>query len=252
LVVTNDILECITRNDNIYISWLFDEENIKKDNVRFCLNEDLVRVLVRHINDIHETGKVGEITVTGYTRATITMKDGTKIILYAHPCWQSHPCYNWAYVHFQEISADGIEVENHYPSCIIGFIRLDGGITEAMIQCTEKPLLWSEIETNFFSTVKLDTSVDISIVTVLMSTLVHSLCVLPETFTSKERFVVVLPTSEVETEVILMGHPGLSCHVPVVRSIFILLNLKYHLEIFVRFTLLRMYYHLINFLIVTL
>jgi hypothetical protein len=59
-------------------------------------------------------------------------------------------------------------------------------------------------------------------------------------------------TSEVETEVILMGHPGLSCHVPVVRSIFILLILKYHLEIFARFTLLRMYYHLINFLIVTL
>jgi hypothetical protein len=59
-------------------------------------------------------------------------------------------------------------------------------------------------------------------------------------------------TSEVETKVILMGHPGLSCHVPVVRSIFILLIPKYGLEIFVRFTLLRMYYHIINFLVVTL
>ncbi len=46
--------------------------------------------------------------------------------------------------------------------------------------------------------------------------------------------------SEVETKVILMGHPGLSCHVPVVRSIFILLIPKYCFEIFVRFTLLRM------------
>jgi hypothetical protein len=61
-----------------------------------------------------------------------------------------------------------------------------------------------------------------------------------------------LEASEVETKVILMGHPGLSCHVPVVRLIFILLIPKYHLEIFVRFTLLRMYYHLINFLIITL
>ncbi len=129
LVVINDILECMKRNDNIYVSWSFDKKNIKKDNVRFCLNEDLVRVLVRKINDIHETGKVGGITVTGYTRATITTNDGNKIILYAHPCFQGNPCYDWAYVHFQEISADGIEVENHYPSRIIGFIELDGRIT---------------------------------------------------------------------------------------------------------------------------
>ncbi len=105
---------------------------------------------MRKINDIHETGKVGEIKVTGYTRATIHMNDGNKIILYAHPCIQRNPRYDWAYVHFQEISADGIEVENHYPSRIIGFIELDGGITEAVIQCTEKPLLWSEIKTDIF------------------------------------------------------------------------------------------------------
>ncbi len=148
---------------------------------------------MRKINDIHETGKVGEITVTRHTKATITMNDGNKIILYAHPCFQRNPRYDWAYVHFQEISVDGIEVENHYPSCLIGFIELDGGITEAVIQCTEKSLLWSEIETDFFSTVKLDTSVDISIVTVPISALVHPLCVFLESFTSKERFVVVLP-----------------------------------------------------------
>ncbi len=65
LVVRNHILECMKRNENIYVSWSFDKKNIKKDNVRFCLNEDLVRVLVRKINDIHETGKVGEITVMG-------------------------------------------------------------------------------------------------------------------------------------------------------------------------------------------
>jgi hypothetical protein len=104
-----------------------------------------------------------------------------------------NPRYGWAYVHFQEISADGIDVENHYPSRIIGFIELDGRITEAVIQCTEKPLLWSEIETDLFSTVKLDTSVDISIVTVPISALVQSLCVFSESSTSKERFVVVLP-----------------------------------------------------------
>ncbi len=67
---------------------------ISKKDVRFCLNEDVMRVLARKINDIHETGKVGEITVTGYTRATITTNDGNKIILYAHPCFQGNLRYN--------------------------------------------------------------------------------------------------------------------------------------------------------------
>ena len=174
------------------MTWSFDKKNIKKENDRFCLNEILVRVLVKRVRENHGAGNVIETTVTGYTRATITTHDGNKIILYAHPCFQGNPRYDWAYVHFQEISVDGIEVENHYPSRIIGFIELDGGITEAMIQCTEKPLLWSEIETDFFSTVKLDTSVDISIITVPISALVHPLCVFPESFTSKERFVVVV------------------------------------------------------------
>ena len=142
LVITNDILESMKRNEKINDTWSTDKQNIKKDNVIFCLNEDLVRVLVRKINDICETGNVVETTVTGYTRATITTNDGDKVILYAHPCFQENPRYDWAYVHFQEIAADGIEVENHYPSRIIGFIEVDGGITEAVIQCTEKPLLW--------------------------------------------------------------------------------------------------------------
>jgi hypothetical protein len=60
LVVRNDILECMKRNDNIYVSWSFDRKNIKKDNVRFCLKKDLVRVLVRKINGIHEKVKVGK------------------------------------------------------------------------------------------------------------------------------------------------------------------------------------------------
>ncbi len=70
---------------------------------------------------------------------------------------------------------------------------IDGGITEAVIQCTEKPLLWSEVETDFFSTVKLDTSVDLSIVTFPISALVHPLCVFLESFITEERYIVVLP-----------------------------------------------------------
>ncbi len=84
-----------------------------------------------------------------YTRATINMDNSSKIILYAHPSFQGNPHYDWAYVHFQEVSPDGSKVENYYPSRILGFITLQG-ITEAVIQCAENPLLWLEVETIFF------------------------------------------------------------------------------------------------------
>ncbi len=148
MVVTNDILESMKANDNVYVTWLCDKKNIKKNTDKLWLNKDLLRVLLRKISDISDTDHIVDITVMGYTRATINMDNSSKIILYAHPCFQGNPRYDWAYVHFQEVSPDGIEVENYYPSCIIGFITLQG-ITEAVIQCAEKPLLWLAVETFF-------------------------------------------------------------------------------------------------------
>jgi hypothetical protein len=148
LVVTNDILKSMKANDNIYVTWLCDKKNIKRNNNKLCLNKDLVRVLLRKISDIGDTNCIRDITVTGYTRATINMDGSSKIILYAHPCFQGNPRYNWAYVHFQEVSPDGIEVENYYPTRTTGFFALQG-ITEAVIQFAEKPLLWSDVETIF-------------------------------------------------------------------------------------------------------
>jgi hypothetical protein len=140
LVVTNYILESMKANDDVYVTWLCGKKNIKKDNYKLCLNKDLVRVLLRKISDIDYTDCVGDITVTGYTRATINMDNSSKIILYAYWGFQGNLCYDWAYVHFQEVSPDGIEFENFYPSRIIGFIALQQ-IAEAMIQCAEEPLL---------------------------------------------------------------------------------------------------------------
>jgi hypothetical protein len=191
LVVTNNILKSMKANDNVYITWLWDKKNIKKNNNKLCLNKDLVRVLLRKISDIGDTDRVGDITVTRYTRATINMDNSSRIILYAHPCFQGNPRYNWAYVHFQEVSPDGIEVENYYLSCIIGFNTLQG-ISEAMIQCAEKPLLWSAVETNF-SRVKIGTLFEVSFVAVPVSALVHPLCLIHEFFTGEDTFMVVLP-----------------------------------------------------------
>ncbi len=81
-------------------------------------------MLLRKISDISDTNCIVNIMVMGYTRATINMDNSSRIILYAHQCFQGNPCYNWAYVHFQEVSLDEGEVENYYPSRILGFITL--------------------------------------------------------------------------------------------------------------------------------
>ncbi len=46
LVVMNDILESMKANDNVYITWLCDKKNIKRNNYNLFLNKDLVRVLL--------------------------------------------------------------------------------------------------------------------------------------------------------------------------------------------------------------
>ncbi len=83
-------------NDNVYMTWLCDKKNIEKNNDKLCSNKDLVRVLLKIISDIGDTDCVRDITVTGYNRATINMDDSSKIILYAHLCFQGNPHYGSA------------------------------------------------------------------------------------------------------------------------------------------------------------
>ncbi len=91
LVVTNDIPESMKENDNVHITWLCNKKNIKNNNNKICLNKDLVRVLLRKISDIGDMDSNGDITVTGYTRATINMDNSSKIIcMHIHAFWEIH------------------------------------------------------------------------------------------------------------------------------------------------------------------
>lgn len=186
LSVTKENLESMNRGDHIYVSWLSDKNNVKQDNDMFSLNDEIVRYIA---DKVTETS-----IVTGYTRATITNMDGEKVIFYSHPCFQGTSRYDWAYVHFQEISANGTERESYYPSRILGFLDFNGGNTEAIIQCASKSLLWSDVESDFFSRIRIDNTDNLSIVSVPISALVHPLCVFPDSFIdSNESFFVVLP-----------------------------------------------------------
>ena len=64
--------------------------------------------------NITELGE--EFMIEGYTRATATTKNGNRVIFYAHPYFQGRKWYDWAYVHFEEMTASGASVEKYYPS----------------------------------------------------------------------------------------------------------------------------------------
>ncbi len=64
--------------------------------------------------------------VTGFTKTTITSTSGECTQFYAHPCLQGHQWYDWALVHFQEVNNQWEEIENHYPSKILGFLDIEG------------------------------------------------------------------------------------------------------------------------------
>ena len=96
------------------------------------------------------------------------------------------------YVHFEEINATGQTVENFYPAKILGFITMND-ITEAVIQCSEKPLNWTDLSDKFFVKTVLGTNDDESYVTVPISALVHPLCVFPDYGGNEYSYVIVLP-----------------------------------------------------------
>ena len=82
--------------------------------------------------------------------------------------------YGWAYVHFEEVDCSGELIENYYLSKILGFVTIKE-ITAAVIQCSERPIIWSELERNLFVKTTIGTDLNISYVSVPISALAHPL-----------------------------------------------------------------------------
>jgi len=82
-------------------------------------------------------------------------------------------------------------VEAYSPSKILGFIKMSGS-TEAVIQCSEKPLIWSDVENNFMVKLKIGTDMEISYVTVPITAFVHPLCVIPDGY-DQSSYIIILP-----------------------------------------------------------
>jgi hypothetical protein len=67
------------------------------------------------------------------------------------------------------------------------------GKCEAVIQCSLKPLLWSVVERNSFVKLQLGMDFNISFVMVPIESLVHPLCVIPDSGGDRDIYFVVLP-----------------------------------------------------------
>ncbi len=113
---------------------------------------------------------------------------------YTHPNFQEKKWYDWAYVHFEESNSSGEIIETYYPSNILSFVTIHE-ITEAVIQCSEKPLIWSDLEETFIQKAIIGTNIEVSYVTVPISLLAHPLCVIPDYGGHSTSFIVVLPKS---------------------------------------------------------
>jgi hypothetical protein len=129
----------------VIVNWSYDYQIVKESSDKYNQNKDYVKVLHKRFG-----ASIGKI-VTGFTKATITSTSGECTQFYAHPCYQGHPWYDWALVHFQEVNNKIEEIENLYTSKILCFLNIEGK-HEAVIQCSIKPLLWSLVEQFFLLT----------------------------------------------------------------------------------------------------
>ena len=192
LVVTNDILQGMRDGDSIYVKWHSDRQGVRQNDNNYCLNNQLVTFILSKLDLMDSSEFENGYTLEGYTRITTRSGDGCKLLLYAHPSFQGIEWYDWVYVHFEEINASGDAVENFYPARILGFITVNN-VTEAVIHCAEKPFNWSDVEDKFIVRTKLGSRVEVSIVSVPISSLVHPLCALPDYGSDSLSYIIVLP-----------------------------------------------------------
>ncbi len=187
--VTHEVLEKIDMHDTIDIVWLMG--NSKKNHDRkFKLKRELVHCPSRKIKESQE-----EITkIVGHTRAIVTSPaTNNRSIFYARPCCKGKQWYDWVMVHFEETNNLGDEVENYYPSRLLGFITTNG-TRKVLIQCSINPIDWEVIQQNFIVETQLGTNLHVSFVIVPIDSIVHPLCMFPDDGSNlMNKYFVVLP-----------------------------------------------------------
>jgi hypothetical protein len=118
--ITCEFIEMTEAESKVIVNLSYDVQILKGSSDKYNLNKDYVKVLHKRLCSSIET------IVTGFTKATITSTSRKRTQFYAHPCFQGYQWYDWALVHFQEVNNQGEQIENHYPSKILGFLSIEG------------------------------------------------------------------------------------------------------------------------------
>ena len=88
LRITNDVIQLMMNGGDIEVDWHSDEKKRKKNNNLYCLDKELVKVLLKELREKDITGLGKEFSIEGYTRASTTIKHENRVIFYAHPYFQ--------------------------------------------------------------------------------------------------------------------------------------------------------------------
>ncbi len=188
LEVTPEMIDKMETDETIDEVWLTGKAK-KKNSGKYKLKKELVKLLVRRIND--STKNI--MMIVGHTRAIVTSSNtNERSIFYSHPCYKGEPWYDWAMVHFEETNNLGEILENYYPSRLLGFITTNN-TQEAVIQCSINPIQWDTIQQNFIVEIQLGTNFNVSFVTMPIKSIVHPLCVFPDDGDQTDKYFVVLP-----------------------------------------------------------
>jgi hypothetical protein len=170
LEVTPEIIDKMTTNETIDVVW--STGKAKKNSDKYKLKKELVKCLVRKIND-----SIKNITmIVGHTRAIVTSSNtNERSTFYSHPCYKGETWYDWAMVHFEETNNLGGSWKT---------ITLPGITTnntqEAVFQCSVNPIQWDTIQQNVIVKIQLGRNFNISFVTMLIESIVHPLFVFPD------------------------------------------------------------------------
>jgi hypothetical protein len=117
---TCEVIEMMEAESKVIIYWSYNVQMLKGSSDKYNLIKNYVKVLHKRL-----CSSIGKI-VTGFMKATITSTSGEHTQIYAHPCFQGHQRYDWALAHFQEVNNQRDQIENHFPSKILGFLSIEG------------------------------------------------------------------------------------------------------------------------------
>ena len=178
-----------------YPKWKTNKYGVKANNYKYSLHPRLVKAIIKYFREMNIQNGLNSLKIEGYTRlTTVSKKTGEKVVYHANPHIQGRMWYDWAYVHFEETYRNGNVRESYYPSKILGFIKGDSSTdTNVIVQCTEQPLDWSQLQKKFVMKVVLGSDDEVAVVSVPLTALVHPLCVIPDLGGDGKSYLVVLP-----------------------------------------------------------